>query len=336
MKTQITPAFFILMLCLAWEAGAGDLTTFSRQGVMSGYPVSVTVWAQDAQFGESALDIAFREVERLHQRYSPKRQGSVVNQLNQFAGERPVLIDAETLKLLQWAVRISKKTRGVFDITTASYKWQYGFEQEVYQIPNDLRLQQINPLVNYAYLDLYPRDMTILYKRQGVQIDLSDLLFNYTLNQLQRSLKSQAVAAAICSVGENRTVVGQHPQDRVWALPIWQPGEPRVRLETAVLKAGKLLSASVYDRSFVKDGKRVHAYLDAKTGKPASYNLGVTLYLADQPKLDLPAAVLMLLPAPEGVKLVERLSGAECLIIDQDRKVWKSKGWDKTLAVEIP
>lgn len=333
------PAGLVLLLaaamCLAPTGRAQEAwVSANRSFSLNGLPVSVTVWAKDQNSARQALNAAAKEAERLHQQYSPLRLGSVVSRLNQATGERPVTVDAETMNLLQWALKLAKETEGALDLTTTAFKWQYGYGQEDYHVPTDLRLDQIRTMVSHTYLDLYPRDRIVLFKRQGVQIDLDEVLKNYALTRLRQAAGSQGKALAGCiGLGPSVAVWGHPPNAKAWSVAVPDPRRRGLALAVVPLTRGRLLSAGAYESYFEQDGKPFHPYLDARTGKPSRQVLGGTLLLPDQPKLDLPAAALMLMEPDAAVALVESIPGAECLIQDAAGKLWLSRGWAKSLAL---
>lgn len=311
----------------ALEAWASATGTYA----LNGMPLGVTVWAKDQASAGQALAAVAAEAERLHQQYSPLRPGSMVSLLNQTTGEKPVTVDLETLSLLQWALKLAGKTSGALDPTTAAFKWQYGFRQQEYHVPTDLRLDQIKTMVSYTFLDLYPKDRIVLFKRQGMQIDLDDILVNYALNRLRQAAKG--TEAGRLDLGPNLAVWGRPPDAKTWREPIRDPKDRKQILAVVDLNRGRLLSAGVFEKIFEQDGLAYYPYLDPRTGKPARHSQGGTLLLPEQPKLELPASALMLLPPEQAVALVESIPGAECLIKDAAGKIWLSRGWARTLAL---
>ena len=59
--------------------------------------------AADATAAAQALDLGFGEIERIEQVFSAVRQGSVINEINQYDGSRPVEVSLEVMSVLQWA-----------------------------------------------------------------------------------------------------------------------------------------------------------------------------------------------------------------------------------------
>lgn len=319
----------------AFSAQIEDVKIY--QLAWKGTPVSITVWARSAADCEAVFAVCRDELGRLEQHYASYRQGSIVNRLNQQAGRQPVSIDAETMGLLQKAGHWHEQTEGAFDITLASYLWQYGFGQDDYRVPSELRLAQFKSLVNFNYIDIRTKEKEVLFRRDGMQIELDSMIINHAFKRLRMLLKKSKKAQSLrLSIGKNSLVYGKPPQGDVWEVPLLAPGKNNHVLAGLTEKNGNLFVADIYENSFEKKGKRYHVYLDVKTGRPAAYHQAAYLWQDEKVKQDLPVAVLMVLPAEKGLNLVNENPNMECVIIGSDNTLYFSEGWKKTLKVRFP
>lgn len=326
--------FWVLFLglCFSWAAGAQ--VQLSREEKLMSMPVSIQVWAQDTTACSRALDQGFEELRRIEQVFSAYRQGSLVNELNQFAARRPVVVSDEFIQVLEWSREISELTQGAFDITVASLEWEYGFGHDDYRVPSSLRWDQIKNRVKYGNVMIDRKDRTVLFKREGVQIDLGGIAKSHALNRVREVLRRAGVRAALVNLGGDVTVVNRKPGGEVWQVGVRHPRKPGRLLTAVPLETGKVLSSGDYQRYFEKDGKRYHHILDVKTGRPAAYSLAATLLLPENPKIDLPSVVLMLLPPDQALALVAAIPNAEALIVDAEQKIWLTPGWKEKLKIE--
>ncbi len=291
--------------------------------------VSLTVWARNVTICAKAIQAGVAEIDRIENVFSAYRQGSVINQLNQFAAIKPIAVSEEAIEVLQWSERISEKTRGAYDITIAAFKWQYGFGQGDYRVPNFLRLDQIKSVVNYKYIALDQKAKKVVFKRSGVQIDLDDLLISHALNRVRALLKTFQIQAARVDIGGNVAVIGFKPEGGYWQVSIQNPRDSKGFLGKIPWMKGKILQAGDYQRYFIKQGRRYHPILDSRTGGPQNYSMSAVILLPEDTKIDLPASVLMHFPPEEALSLVLSIPGSECLIVDRERKIWLSPGWKK-------
>lgn len=331
--TNVALGLTVAVLLMAAAASAAEPLKLERVEHHMGMPVTMTAWAADEATAEAALQAGFKEFQRIESVFSAYRQGSEVNQLNQNAGRRPVTVSDEVLRVLAWARRISELTNGVFDVTVGGFEWEYGFGQGDYRVPNVGRLDALKRVVNYRYIMVFPEDRTVVFKRDGVQLDLGGIAKTHALNTIRAVLVRSGVTAALVNAGGDVTVVGDRPGGGPWQVGIRHPRDPQRLLTVVPLVRGKVLTSGDYERFFEQDGTRYHHILDASTGKPAGYSMAATLLLPEQPKTDLPSVVLLLVPPEQALKYVAAIPGAECLIVDREGKVWMSPGWQKTLKV---
>lgn len=306
----------------------------SRVDQAMGYPLGLTVWASDATAAARAADLGMAEVKRVEQVFSMVRQGSFINEINQFANSRPVEVSPEVISVLQGAEKISLATQGAFDITTAAFAWEYGFGQGEFHVPTPESLEAIKPQVGYKNIILYPLDKTVLFKRDGVQIDLGEIARTHALNSARALLQKAGVLSARISLGNNVTWVGANPAGGLWSVGVPDPRAPGKWLATAAVAGGKILSSGDYEHFFWQNGVRYHSILDPATGKPETFAMAATLWLPENPRLDLPSQALLLMPPEKALALVQTIPGAEALIVDEQKNVWMTPGWKNKLKIQ--
>jgi thiamine biosynthesis lipoprotein len=327
-------ALWIAGMCLLASTAVGaEGQKAVRADKVMGMPVEITVWATDATACARALDLGFAELYRIEQLFSVYRLGSQVNEINQFASRRPVVVSPEVMGVLQWAQKISGISNGAFDITVAGYAWEYGFGQGDYRVPTNARLEQIKAWVGYKNVMLIPADKTVLFKHDGVQIDLGGIAKSHALNTVRGVLKKAGVQAAMINAGGDVAFVNTKPEGGAWRVGVKNPRDPRQLLTVVDVFGGKVLSSGDYERFFEQDGVRYHHIIDAATGKPSQYAMAATLWLPENSQVDLPSVTLMLMPPDKALALVQAIPGAEALIVDAEKKAWMTPGWNNKLKI---
>jgi thiamine biosynthesis lipoprotein len=86
------------------------------------------------------------------------------------------------------------------------------------------------------------------------------------------------------------------------------------------------MTASDYERAFVVDGVRYHHVIDPRTGKPARGTRSVTVVAGDGLVADALTYAVFALGAKDGLRLVDRLSGTDAIIVTDDNRVLVSRG----------
>jgi thiamine biosynthesis lipoprotein ApbE len=106
-----------------------------------------------------------------------------------------------------------------------------------------------------------------------------------------------------------------HPEDN--ATPI-----ASVRLHNCAIA-----TSGGYERYYTIQGTRHSHIFDPRTGRSASGAAGATVIARDNMTANALATTLCVLTPEEGLNLVARTPGAECLLIDKDGKQYRSGGF---------
>ena len=90
-----------------------------------------------------------------------------------------------------------------------------------------------------------------------------------------------------------------------------------------------------YQRFYTIEGKKYSHILDPRTGESTGHIAGATVIAKDNTTANALATTLCVLTAEEGLKLVAATAGAECVLVDQTGKSFRSPGFAK-LEFELP
>lgn len=310
-----------------WLGAASASVLLEEKSVFENLPVSLRVWGETPEAAGRASREILRELERVDALFSSRRPGSAVGDINQHAGQTPVRVPEEVLRVLVETRKISEATQGAFDITVAACLWQYGFDPGNAHAPDLLRLRQLAPLVNYKNVTLDPGQGTVVFKRDGMQIDLGDALPLYALRRAQAAARGARVQAAWVKIGNHLAVTGTPPGGGPWEETIPDRRKPGGILARIRFSSGILLQASDSDQWFSWQGRRYHSILNPATGEPVQETRQTALLLPDSSGRWLTPSALMVLPWDRAVRLVAEIPGAEAMRVDPNRAIFLTPGW---------
>lgn len=308
-----------------WQA---DDWQADSQAIM-GTEISVTLWHQDSETGRMAIAAVMDEMHRIDQALSPFIDTSELFRVNQLAARTPQKISDELLMLVDKSLYFSRISDGAFDITFASVGWKYDYRNK--QQPSDEERQNLLPAINYKLLRLDKNKQTLFFGHPNMRIDLGGIAKGYAVDRAVELLKAHGVEHATVSAGGDSRVMGDK-MGRPWIIGIKNPraGEnanspPVIRLpltDTAVSTSGD------YERYFVDEsnGERIHHIINPKTGKSATGVISVTVLGPKGADTDPLSTTVFVLGVEKGLKLVNRLQGIDCVIIDSSGKVHFSTG----------
>jgi thiamine biosynthesis lipoprotein len=80
-----------------------------------------------------------------------------------------------------------------------------------------------------------------------------------------------------------------------------------------------------YEKFVMIDGKRYSHTIDPKTGLPVSGIKSVTIICPNAEIADAMATPVMIMGVKAGLNLINQVKGIECIIIDDDNKIYTSK-----------
>lgn len=117
--------------------------------------------------------------------------------------------------------------------------------------------------------------------------------------------------------------MGSNPDGKPWRIGLQDPETARgAYMGIASLVDRTMVTSGVYERFFIKDGKRYHHIFDTRTGYPVDNGLSsVTIVTAKSFDADGCTTMLFALGRERGLRLGERL-GLDVIMIDEAHKVY--------------
>lgn len=297
---------------------------------MLGTFVTVQVAGSSRSELEDACEEAFREVERLEALAHPGREGSVVRQINEAAGKRPVAVSEEIFRLLSLARSVSERSAGAFDITVAAVSRLWDFRDPAGPLPAEDELARALPLVDWRSLVLDESNRTAFLRRARMEIGLGAVAKGFAVDAALAVLRRHDISGALVDAGGDMALSGSK-NGSPWTVGIQHPRKPRGELVARLEIQGDLavVTSGDYERGFVREGIRYHHILDPRTGQPARFCQSVTVAglscaLADA----LATAVFVLGPAQGLAMLGQDYPEYDAFVLDADGREYKTAGWN--------
>ncbi|MCW7540408.1 FAD:protein FMN transferase [Aquabacterium sp. A7-Y] len=306
------------------DAAAARPALLRDSRALMGTRVDITVAAADPALRRHAVELAWREMERLVEMMSHWRPTSVVSAVNLAAGLQPVPVPPELMRVLKMAQRESQRSGGAFDITVGSVRgWSFDPHQPA--LPSREAIVKQLPLVDFRRLHLDEKAGTAFLATRGMRIDVGGIAKLPILEAGMETLKRHGIASAMINGGGDVVVAG--PLDgRPWRIGVRDPRAPQRLLGILPVSQGFVVSSGDYERFFMRDGRRLHHVLDPATGCPTQGLRGVTLVARDLESVNGLGATLMVRGAAAGHERMRRHAGLEGLWVEADGRTWISPG----------
>ncbi len=280
----------------------------------------ITVVTKDKESAYGAIDFAFAEIKRIEQlmsRYDPE---SALSRLNQRAGEEFVETDKELLYLITKSIRLSKLSKGAFDVTVAPLIEAYGFDKTIegnFVLPSR---EEIGRGLNLVGSDkiIIDENNRVRFSLSGMKLDIGGIAKGYAVDRAIEILKQRGIDKALVNLGGNIFALGS-PRKGGWQIGMQHP-EIKDRIWAKIELNNKAVATSGnYERFFTAQGERYGHIISPKTGLPVGTVLGATIIASSALEADGLSTAVFVLGAQEGMELIESIKGVEGVIISKDR-----------------
>lgn len=168
----------------------------------------------------------------------------------------------------------------------------------------------------------------VFLKKEGMGLDFGAIAKGYAADLAADYLRAQGVGQAILDFGGNIVTIGRKNEERSWLIGIQRPDNPRgTYLGTLPSADTSIVTSGVYERYFIRDGRRYHHLLDQKTGFPAVNKLQGVVIVSDRSIIaDAYSTAVFVLGLEAGRALVEATEEIDAVFITTDNRIHLSSG----------
>jgi FAD:protein FMN transferase len=352
------PLALVGALALANAPAAPQEFSFHRDHVL-GTSLDLVFVAPDEATAEAAELTALAEIERLRTVFSTYDANSELSKLNRT--REPMVVSADLAEVIERYGVWHKATRGALNPQVGELVsvWKEG--EKANREPDAVVLKRIVDDLAKPGWKLDANTNTV-QRLTDQPLNLNAIAKGYIVRKAALAVRNAhpKITAMLVNLGGDILALG----DRSWGVGIQDPVDT---FDNAPPLAGVKLSnkavatSGAYQRYYTINGKRYSHIFDPRTGRPAEGVRSATVVANDNETANALATALCVLPVAEGLKLIERTSGAGCYVIDasgtahrvgltvfdvfnaramQDKKEAKGEAWPAgfrvTVAVELP
>ena len=283
-----------------------------------------TTWTVKVRGSDIDAEILKRELEaelnRVEFSLSHWRESSATADFNHLESVQPFGISQELAETVEFALRLSAASDGMYDITVAPLTnlWGYGPAGKLPD-PTPEQLQAALAKVGWQKLKLDKENLTLAKSHEGVNLDLGSVLQGYAADRAAGVLRAQGQHDYLIEVGGEILASGS------WRVGIEDPFNPRLMLQTLLLTDRALSTSGLYRAKKLAAGKPVSHILSPKTGRPVAPTLEMAVvthescFQADGWSTALMAAGF------EQAKQIALREQLDVILVTPDKKVWRSR-----------
>ena len=225
-------------------------------------PCEALINTPDAAVAARAATAVADEAWRIERKFSRYRDDNVVYAINHAAG-RPVEVDEETGKLLDFAAHCHAISDGLFDVTSGVLRRVWRFDGSD-RLPDPGAVREVLKLVGWDKVRWRAPQLSI---QPGMEIDFGGIGKEYAVDRAAKLGADAGGAPLLVNFGGDIYATGPKTDGSAWRVAI----EGVVSGGTAPvidLKRGAVTTSGDARRYLLKDGVRYGHILDPRNGWP--------------------------------------------------------------------
>ncbi|WP_439131102.1 FAD:protein FMN transferase [Polaribacter sp.] len=313
--------FFILLFSIAVLAQK----PYKRTLKLMGSRFEITVVDNNSISANKNIDLAIAEITRIEKLISSWDKNSQTSKINRNAGIKPVVVDQELFQLIKRALKISKLTKGAFDISYASMDKVWFFDGSMTQMPSEKVIKKSVEKVGYQNIILNEKKHSVFLKLSGMKIGFGAIGKGYAADKAKALLQKKGVVSGIINASGDLNTWGKQPNGKDWLVAIVNPLNKEKVFSWMPVFNSAVVTSGNYEK-YVKFNNVLYTHIiDPRTGYPATGVLSVTIFTKTAELADALATSIFVMGVDTGLNFINQLKGVECIIINENNKIITSK-----------
>jgi thiamine biosynthesis lipoprotein len=294
---------------------------------LMGVPWTITVHADTAAAGRTAIAAGFAEaarLERILSDYDPESELSRLSALAPMADPKPVSTDL--WRVLERAIAFRDATDGAFDPTVGPLTTLWRQARRTGRLPLPDKLAAAREAVGPAALRLEPEAKAVRLTRPAMRLDLGGIGMGYAVDRVLEVLNRQGIIAAMVDASGDIAVSAAPPGTAGWKIMV-APLRPGVTDGTApdsgehlLLSHAAVTTSGDAFQAVEIDGRRYSHIVDPRTGFGVAGPAAVTVLARDCTTADALATAASVLGPEQAALVMARTPGCAA------RFVWMEGG----------
>lgn len=302
------------------------LKAFKKEMKLMGNQFEITVVASVAEWAYERIEEAVNEISRIEDLLSTYKEDSETNLINRNAGIQPVKVSDEVYNLIERSIRISSITQGSFDISYGSIdKRLWNFDKTMTSLPGSSIAKKMVRLINYKNIILDQANKTVYLKEKGMRIGFGGIGKGYAAEMAKAIMIKNGVTSGIVNASGDLAAWGHQPDGKPWTIGIVHPDLAGQPFSYMNVTNGAVATSGNYEKFVIIRGKKYSHTIDPKTGLPVTGIKSVTIISPNAEICDALATPVTILGIKNGIELINQLKNVECIVIDDNNKLYKSK-----------
>lgn len=317
---------FILLLLIG--CGKKEKKKIVERKFAFGTMIDMVVYSENSAQAKKAIELAFKEIERIDDKFNTHKEDSLIYKLNHNPGEFFEL-DAEGLYLFSGVKQTYNLSKTKYDITITPLMKVWGFfdESDRVKIPKKDQLEKAIKMVDYKNLEVTGNKIRL--KTSKNEIDTGSFLKGYAIHRAKIILAENKVEHAFISAISSIETLNTKPEGESWKVGLQNPEDPS-KVYHIIGVDDKSMGVSGDYQIYVEiDGKKYHHLIDRKTGYPVRDRKMVVVIGEDGFFADMYSTAFFSMPIEDVIDYVNKTDDLEVMIVKADMSEVYSDGFKK-------
>ncbi|MGZ3851765.1 MAG: FAD:protein FMN transferase [Flavisolibacter sp.] len=298
---------------------------FKRGLLLMGNHFEISVVSDDEAWAEERIDMAVDEIRRIEKILTTFKDDSETALINNNAGIKPVKVSEEVFRLIERSKRISHITQGAFDISYGSIdKRLWNFDKTMTSLPDPKLAKQMVRLINYRNIILDYEHHTVFLKEKGMRIGFGGIGKGYAAEMAKTVMQKAGVTSGVVNASGDLAAWGYQPDGKPWTIGIVHPDAADMPFSYMNVTNMAVATSGNYEKFVMIDGKKYSHTINPRTGLPVRGIKSVTIISPNAELCDALATPVTIMGVTAGMHLINQLKDIECVIIDDDNKLYTS------------
>lgn len=250
----------------------------------------------DRKRAESGIEKAFEEIGRVEDLFSVFKEDNEISKINRLHANEPLKIKDEVFGLIEKAIEYNSKTEGAFDITIKPLVDLWRQSGGTKTTPSEEAIKAALAKIGSDCVVLDKFNKTILFKKEGMALDLGGIAKGYATGRAIYILKENGIKNAIVNSGGDMYCLGRRPGNKQWKVGVQHPRDKDKIIFELNLENEAIDTSGDYEKYFILNGRRYSHIIDPKTGYPIGDKIiSATVIADDSTTADILATALCIL-----------------------------------------
>lgn len=327
LSTQVvTKRIAVLLLCvfsfIAVSCSKNEERTEALlQGLTMGTSYSVKVINAGAKTGDLKQGVN-ELLNEINSSMSTYLADSELSRINQNKTTDWIVVSRELMRVLQLANKVSRQSKGAFDVTVGPIVnlWGFGPDKKILEEPDEDRINSLMDRVGYKKLILDDNASRIKKIEPTLYVDLSGIAKGFAVDKLAEYLEENGVTDYLVEVGGEIRVKGRNKDNKLWRLAIEKPAiDQRAVHQVVELTDQAIATSGDYRNYFESEGRRYSHTINPVSGRPITNRVAsVSVITSSAAYSDAMATAFMVLGAENGIELADRLKLKVLFLVKRD------------------